>query len=150
MPFSKTKLNFKIKGDFMSISEEQKQKAEQQFKSKAESVTQDDLKETIEKGAKKLSDLADNIPESLKDIWEDIKIMFALITDYIKGNYTDTPWSVITSIVAALLYFISPIDVVPDFIPILGFLDDAIVIKLAIDYAKKDLTEYLKWKDLQV
>ena len=44
-------------------------------------------------------------------------------------------------IVAALLYLVSPVDVVPDWIPIAGLLDDAAVAGLVLDYVLKKLDE---------
>ena len=46
----------------------------------------------------------------------------------------------------ALLYFISPIDLIPDFIPILGFTDDAAVLALCLKLCRDDVLEYWKWK----
>lgn len=46
-----------------------------------------------------------------------------------------TPWGAIVSLVAALLYGASPIDVIPDFIPLIGFLDDGIVVTVLVGVA---------------
>jgi uncharacterized membrane protein YkvA (DUF1232 family) len=43
--------------------------------------------------------------------------------------------------VGALLYFISPIDLIPDNIPVLGYLDDIAVLSLALDFAGRAVTE---------
>jgi len=56
------------------------------------------------------------------------------------------PWKVITAIVSAVLYFISPLDVICDFIPILGYLDDAAVVGLALKFCEGDLKQYEEWK----
>ncbi|TOM80426.1 YkvA family protein, partial [Vibrio parahaemolyticus] len=85
-------------------------------------------------------------PGALSKLWNDIKLMVNLITDYVKGDYTEVPWRVIAAITGAIVYFASPIDVIPDFIPVVGYLDDALVIKLALDLASEDLIEYKRWK----
>lgn len=46
-----------------------------------------------------------------------------------------TPWGAIVSLVAALLYGASPIDLLPDFIPLIGFLDDGIVVTVLVGVA---------------
>lgn len=52
-----------------------------------------------------------------------------------------TPVWAKTLIAAALVYFVSPVDAIPDFTPIIGFLDDASVIAAAIQTASAFITE---------
>ena len=42
-------------------------------------------------------------------------------------------------VIAALLYLVSPVDLVPDFIPVAGLLDDAAVAGLVLDYVLKQI-----------
>ncbi|MBN9501431.1 MAG: hypothetical protein BGO01_01280 [Armatimonadetes bacterium 55-13] len=41
-----------------------------------------------------------------------------------------TPWNAIFSVFMALLYGVSPIDLIPDLIPVLGWLDDAAIVPM--------------------
>lgn len=43
-----------------------------------------------------------------------------------------TPWSAIFSLITALAYGVSPIDLLPDIIPIIGILDDALIVPFLI------------------
>lgn len=45
-------------------------------------------------------------------------------------------------IIAALVYFISPVDLIPDFIPIIGYIDDATVLGLVIKFLSNDITRF--------
>lgn len=54
----------------------------------------------------------------------------------------DSPKRVKIAIFAALCYFITPIDLIPDAIPITGYLDDGIVITRTYNYIKKHVTEH--------
>ena len=58
----------------------------------------------------------------------------------------ETPWTTIAALTGALIYVLSPIDLVFDFLPVVGFLDDAVVIGLAIKLAQPDLKKYRDWK----
>ena len=84
------------------------------------------------------------------ELVDDIITMIEMIRDYMKGNYKAIPIKVLISIVAAILYFVSPIDLIPDFIPIIGYLDDAAVIVLALKLgAGAELSKYRKWREEQ-
>lgn len=130
----------------MDISREQEDKARKQFYDDIKDVDDADVEYASKKGNKKLDQLDSNPPGALAKLWNDIKLMVNLITDYVKGDYTEVPWRVIAAITGAIVYFASPIDVIPDFIPVVGYLDDALVIKLALDLASEDLIEYKKWR----
>lgn len=84
---------------------------------------------------------------SLAPYLEQVKTLFALIQDYVKGSYREIPWWSIGSVATALLYILMPLDAVPDFIPIAGFLDDAVVLKLCLDLIGKDLDKYRQYKN---
>lgn len=63
---------------------------------------------------------------------DDIITMVSLVDSYVKKEYMDIPVGTIVSIVAALIYLLSPIDLIPDVIPVIGYLDDAAVIMLVL------------------
>ena len=75
--------------------------------------------------------------------------MFNLLKDYWNGDYREIPWGILASIVAALLYVLSPIDLVPDIIPLFGLADDAVVVALCMKYIHDDLEKYKKFKEEQ-
>ena len=70
----------------------------------------------------------------------------SLIRSYVKKEYTDIPIGSILAIISALIYFVSPIDIVPDFIPGVGYVDDALVIAACLKLVESDVQEYIKWR----
>lgn len=86
---------------------------------------------------------------ALSKTWDHLQVFLSLTRDYANGSYTRIPKGSIISITAGLLYFISPLDVIPDFIPGLGFLDDAYILGLVYKQVAKDLEKYKAWKDSQ-
>ncbi|WP_316801716.1 YkvA family protein [Pedobacter nototheniae] len=85
----------------------------------------------------------------LEGVWTKLLLLFAVSKDYVNGNYTEIPKGSIVAILGGLIYFLSPIDVVPDFIPVLGLIDDVFVLNLVYKQVVKDLEKYKIWKDQQ-
>lgn len=52
------------------------------------------------------------------------------------------PWFRKSIVVAAILYFIVPIDAMPDIVPLMGYLDDIGVIAWTIKFLGSEITEY--------
>lgn len=52
----------------------------------------------------------------------------------------------IIAIVSATAYLVSPVDLIPDFIPGAGYLDDVAVVGACLDPVKSDVDEYVAWR----
>ena len=117
--------------------------AEEEINKRAEGMTDKDIGETIGK-EKKAEEMA---KESgfLRQYWKDIKTSFALLKDWYMGNYKKIPFRMVASIAVAMLYLVSPLDVVPDWLPFGGLLDDALVLAAVFTMSRRDLDEYLAW-----
>jgi len=86
----------------------------------------------------------------LEGVWAKLVLLFAISKDYVNGDYTEIPKRSIIAILGGLVYFLSPIDVVPDFVPVLGFIDDIYILNLVYRQVLKDLEKYKTWKDAQI
>ncbi len=75
-----------------------------------------------------------------------LSLSMQMLRDYKSKTYTNIPWRTIALIVAAILYFINPFDIIPDFIPFLGYTDDAVAFAAIFKSAQIDLQNYCKWK----
>ncbi|MBT8318502.1 MAG: DUF1232 domain-containing protein, partial [Gramella sp.] len=69
-----------------------------------------------------------------------------MLKDYRKGVYTKVPWFTIATIAFAFLYILNPLDIIPDFIPGLGYIDDLGVLTFGLRFIESDLHNYLDWK----
>lgn len=76
----------------------------------------------------------------------DIACMVSLVRSYIKKEYTDIPIGTIISIVSTLIYIISPIDLIPDTIPVVGYIDDIMLLGWVLKSIHSDIEEYKKWR----
>lgn len=74
------------------------------------------------------------------------KTMLAMLNDFRKGDYRQVPWLTIASMGFALLYIFNPLDLVPDFLPGVGYLDDLTVFSFVLRFVEADLHKYLDWK----
>lgn len=75
-----------------------------------------------------------------------VQRMFSLIKAYWRGDYRQIPWFSIAAIASALLYVLSPLDLIPDFIPVIGLLDDAMVLTACLNLVNKDLMQFEVWR----
>ena len=121
--------------------------AKEEVKKRSEKVTMDDVK--------KVSDRADEIQNMFESkgplgrFVKDAKLMLAMVKDYWNGDYREIPWWAIAAVVATLIYVLSPIDLIPDFIPFAGQLDDAAVVAGCLLMVEQQLHDYEAWKTKQ-
>ncbi len=69
-----------------------------------------------------------------------------LVKNYASGEYRDVSKGSIISVVAALIYFVSPVDLVPDFIPMLGFADDLALLTFVVSKLSDELEKFQLWE----
>ena len=115
-----------------------------EFDKRSKRVTQEDVDKIFQKRKEIEDKFSGNGP--LGKFWSDLKLLFELVNDYRKGEYREIPWTSIAAIIGALLYVFNPFDVIPDFIPVFGLMDDAAVVALCLRAIDGDLQAYKKWK----
>ena len=80
------------------------------------------------------------------EAWETLQTMFRLIKASLSGEYTGVPGTTVAAAVAVLIYFLSPIDLIPDFIPVLGLLDDVALVAWFSTTLKGEMDKFHEWE----
>ncbi len=83
---------------------------------------------------------------SLAGVTRDAKGLVRMVRAAATGRYRKLPRRTLVAAVAGLIYFLDPLDAIPDFIPVVGFLDDAAVLAWVVSRVRKDLDDFLAWE----
>jgi uncharacterized membrane protein YkvA (DUF1232 family) len=115
------------------------------LKQKAAKLTEDDARRLVARN-RELDEKFKHVPEKLKKLVNQVKLLYELIRAYIDGSYREVPWVSIATAVAAVIYFLAPIDLIPDVIPGIGYIDDLLVIRFALSALGSDLKTFCDFK----
>ena len=80
---------------------------------------------------------------------EDVKLLQSLCLAWWRGEYRAISPKALVTIVAGLLYFVSPIDAIPDWLLGVGFLDDIAVLGWVLKTVADELARFKAWRDSQ-
>ncbi|MDX1628030.1 MAG: YkvA family protein [Fulvivirga sp.] len=79
---------------------------------------------------------------------EQVSVLVRLVKAYYHGVYRKVPVNAILRIIGGLIYFVWILDLIPDFIPILGLADDIAVIVWVYSGLKEELEEFEQWESV--
>lgn len=77
---------------------------------------------------------------------DQLGIVTRLVRAYASGEYRQLPWKTLISIVAVLLYFVNPLDIIPDILPIVGFADDIALVGWLFSSIGSDIEKFRQWE----
>ena len=78
-------------------------------------------------------------------VFDDFQASIRLVVAHARGTYHVRPLTLVT-VVAGLVYVVSPIDVLPDLVPVVGWSDDAIVIAWVLKTVQDQLDAFRAWE----
>jgi len=82
-------------------------------------------------------------------IKEKFFILGRLAKAYALGHYRAVPWKTMLILLAAVIYFINPLDLIPDLIPIAGLTDDFAVLLWVYNAIGTEVDKFLAWEESQ-
>lgn len=111
----------------------------------------EDMKsEEIEETAQEAEGIIEKAGKQIAEAKDDLIDMIAMLRAYAKGDYRSIQWSSVVAILAAIVYFVNPVDIVPDAIPGVGFTDDAGVIAFVAGMMKHELQRFRDFTNANV
>ena len=90
-------------------------------------------------------EIAEGKAQHLECKTNEFKLLISMIKDTFSGRYKMNKWNM-SIIVGTIVYVISPIDAIPDIIPVLGWLDDASIVGFAISKLADEVDRYRKFQ----
>ena len=124
------------------MNDRNRERVNQAFSKGTENFSEKDLHKVMADSKK-----AEAKAGKLGEQFENFKLLWSLLKDYYNKQYPNAPWKLVASIGFAVAYLVSPIDVIPDVLPVVGFVDDASVFALVIKAFESDINAYKAWKN---
>lgn len=84
---------------------------------------------------------------SLDAVWDDLQTVMRLLVAWARQQYRQVPWTPLVLMVGALVYFLAPVDLVPDLLGPLGFVDDVAVVTTVVGTVRDELDRFRAWED---
>ena len=84
--------------------------------------------------------------EASQGLFADLAASWRLVRAYLRGEYRAVRLRSVLAVVGGLLYFVSPVDLIPDVFVLIGFTDDAIVLSLAFRVVRQELAGFRAWE----
>ncbi|QIX60002.1 DUF1232 domain-containing protein [Hymenobacter lutimineralis] len=81
-----------------------------------------------------------------RQLFDVARTVVRLVRNYISGDYRQIETGTIVSALGVLLYTLSPVDLVPDFIPVVGFLDDLALLSWFVEKFQGEITRFREWE----
>ncbi len=124
-----------------TISAKKQEALRNELHRRAQTVQEGDEEKVLEQTPQKIQKMLDSASSNrpgIQKLLNNVALLYKMLRDTsFAMDFTSK-----TIVVAGLLYFISPIDLIPDYIPILGYIDDAFVISVVLNSLASEIERY--------
>ena len=97
-----------------------------------------DVNELVDTASKEI----DSGKKKIKSVQNELSLLISMLKSWAKGDYKELPWTTLALCTGALIYFVNPLDAIPDLVPGFGLLDDATVIGFVVASIKQDIQNF--------
>lgn len=128
--------------------ENRNREARKRFHRSVPLIGHDEVSSAAQLGAETHHRLDEEVPNALATLWQEFQLLVGMLRDYIQGSYRQIPFGSVAAVAAAVLYLACPVDSIPDFIPGLGYVDDAAVLMTCLRMVRRDVEVYRAWREV--
>lgn len=119
------------------------------FRKGVASADREQVRRAFRRAGKFLAEMErKGIPEGLSRFWTDIRDLYGMLRDALAGRYS-VPFRSLAAVAVTLLYLANPFDLIPDFIPGIGYIDDVFMLSLCLKFMGADLEKYRQWRSIE-
>ncbi len=79
----------------------------------------------------------------MRDFWR-------LLRSWRAGSYPQGPWRTLVLFAVLVIYALSPIDILPDYIPFIGVVDDLSLLGIWFVSMKRDVKKFRIWEEKKI
>lgn len=84
-----------------------------------------------------------------KSMTSDMMLLGNYVRDIVEGRYKEYKRADLVLVVGAIIYVVTPMDILPDFILALGLVDDVAIVSWAVNQLGGELSRYRQWCEKQ-
>ncbi|HSH47385.1 MAG TPA: DUF1232 domain-containing protein [Halomonas sp.] len=89
-------------------------------------------------------------PQLLARIRRALKLFGPMMADVVRGRYRPIPWSAMLWMLGAVAYLLSPLDLIPDFLLVIGLADDVVIVGWMLTRVDRALGDYRAWREADI
>ncbi len=104
----------------------------------------EELKNTLDRAFKKVTTIEDENSE-IGQLVIKVKLFIRMVKAYVEGEYREIPWKTMLLVLGSLIYFLNPFDLVPDFLPGVGYLDDITIVLWVFKSVEDDIAQFQEY-----